>query len=76
MLHTNFVEIGQLVREKKIFEGVLPYMDVLAILTQMPPTNIVPSTHRGSIQNLALIGHALSEMFEIVDDRCQSMVIL
>ena len=28
----SFVEIGPLVPEKKIFEGVLPYMDMAAIL--------------------------------------------
>ena len=28
----SFVEIGPLVLEKKIFEGVLPYMGVAAIL--------------------------------------------
>ena len=32
MLHTKFVKIGQPVLEKKIFEGVLPYMCVAAIL--------------------------------------------
>ena len=31
MLHTKFAKIGPLVMEKKIFEGVLPYMDVAAI---------------------------------------------
>ena len=28
----NFVEIGPLVLEKKIFEAFLPYMDVVAIV--------------------------------------------
>ena len=32
MLHTNFMEIGLPVPEKKIFEGFLPYMGVAAIL--------------------------------------------
>ena len=33
MLHTKFfVEIGPPVPEKKIFEGFLPYMGVVAIL--------------------------------------------
>ena len=32
MLHTNFLEIGPPVPEKKIFEGLLPYMGVVDIL--------------------------------------------
>ena len=32
MLHTKLMEIGQPVPEKKIFEGFLPYMGVVAIL--------------------------------------------
>ena len=32
MLHTKFRRIGQLVPEKKNFEGFLPYMGVAAIL--------------------------------------------
>ena len=32
MLHTNFVEIGPPVPEKKIYEGSLAYMGVAAIL--------------------------------------------
>ena len=31
-VHTNFVEMGPLVPEKKIFEGFLPYMGMVAIL--------------------------------------------
>ena len=32
MLHLSFVEIGPPVPGKKIFEGVLPYMGLAAIL--------------------------------------------
>ena len=32
MLHAKFLEIGPPILEKKIFEGLLPYMDVAAIL--------------------------------------------
>ena len=32
MLHTKCLEIGSLVPEKKIFEGSLPYMSMVAIL--------------------------------------------
>ena len=68
----SFVEIGPPVPEKKIFEGFLPYMGVAAILVMWPRCHeqtFVPPTHRGSTQNLALIGQAVSEekMFEIVD---------
>ena len=51
----SFVEIGSRVREKKIFEGFLPYMGVAAIygrgghlghVTQMPRTNFRPAFSR------------------------------
>ena len=32
MLHAKFLEIGLPVPEKKIFEGFLPYMGMVAIL--------------------------------------------
>ena len=69
-----FVEIGPLVPEK-IFEGFLPYIGVSAVLVMCDPDAVnktfVPLTHRGSTQNLVLIGLVVSEekIFEIVSGR-------
>ena len=68
MLHT-FVEISPMVPEKKIFEGFLPHMGVVAILVMCPrcrEQTFVTPTHRGSRKNLALICQAVLEkkMFE------------
>ena len=60
--------IGPLVLEKKIFEGFLPYMGMVAILVMWPRAReqtFVPPSHRGSIWNLALTGPAvLEKIFE------------
>ena len=60
--------IGTLVLEKKIFDGFLPYMGVVAILVKWPRPHeqtSVPPTHGGSTWNLALIGQAvLEKIFE------------
>ena len=52
-----------------IFEGFLPYMDMVAILVMWPrpreQTPFIPPSHWGSIWNLALIGPAvLEKIFE------------
>ena len=63
----SFVKIGLPVREK-IFEGFLPYMDVVAILVMF-----VPPTQGGSTKNLDLIGQAVSEkVFEYCGRRMTS----
>ena len=67
MLHTavlSFVEIGQVVPEKKIFEEFLPCMGVVAKLSPPPPPY-----QGGSTYNVALISQAVMEMFEIVNGR-------
>ena len=69
----SIVEIGPPVPEKKIFEGFLPYMGMVAILVTWPrcrEQTFVPPTQGGSTENLALIRQEVSEkkMFEIVDD--------
>ena len=59
----SFVEIGPSVPEK-IFEGVLPYMDMVTILVMAPglfTKILVPPSYRCFISNLALIGQAVSE---------------
>ena len=60
----SFVEIGPPVPEKKIFEGVLPYVDMAVILVMTPglfTKTLVPPSYRCFISNLALIGQAVSE---------------
>ena len=55
---------GPLVLEKKIFEGCLPYMGVVAILVMWPiprEQTFVPPSQWGSIWNLALIGQGVLE---------------
>ena len=43
MLHTKFMEIGQPVLERKIFEGFLPYMGIAAMWSCDPDaTNKLP----------------------------------
>ena len=61
--------IRQTVPDKKTFEGFLKkygFCGPLGHLTQIPRTNFLPPTHRGSTQNLASVGQAVSEkkMFE------------
>ena len=64
----SFMEISPLVQEKKIFEGFLPYMGMAAILVRCGVQTFVSPTHRGSTQNLALIGHVvLEKMFQHCD---------
>ena len=64
MLHyIKFCGIGQLVLEM-IFEGVLPYVHMAAILVMLPRCHeqmFVPPTQGGSTYNLALIGQGVSE---------------
>ena len=50
------MEIGALALEKKMFEGVLPYVSVASILV-----DALPPTHGGSTQNFALFGQAVLE---------------
>ena len=60
----SFVETGPPFPEKKTFEGVLPYTDMVAILVMTPrlfTNTLVPPSYRCSISNLALIGQAVSE---------------
>ena len=64
----NFMVIGRPVPEKKDVEGfctIYEHDDHLGHVTQMLRTNFRSPTHRGSRQNSALIGQAISEnMFE------------
>ena len=56
--------IGPLVLEKKIFEGFLPYMGVVAILAMWPRPHkqtFIPPSQWGSIWNLALIAPVVLE---------------
>ena len=63
----SYVEIGLLVPEKKIFEGFLPYMGVVAILAMLPA-----SCHqiflfmylKAFIQNLVQIGTVVFEKIQ------------
>ena len=65
----SFMIIGLIVLYERIFEGVLPYMDMAAILVMRPvPFIFIFATSQGgSTWNLALIGKAVSEkkMLEI-----------
>ena len=60
--------IGPLVLEKRIFDGFLAYMGMVAILVRWPRHHkqiFVPPSHWGSIWNLALIGPSvLEKIFE------------
>ena len=69
--------IGPSVLEKKIFEGLLPYMGVAAILVMVrryrkkkKKKNFNATIQGGSTLNFNWIGQVLSEMkiFELVDD--------
>ena len=65
----SFVEIGQLVPEKflRVF-AIYGRGGHLGHVTKIPRINFAPPSHRGSIQNKALIGQVVSEkIFEIVD---------
>ena len=56
--------IGPLVLEKKTFEGLLPYIGMVAILVMWPrprEQTFVPPSHWGSIWNLALISQVVLE---------------
>ena len=60
----SFVEIGQRVPEKKIFEGFLPYMGMAAIMVMSPASchQILISLYmKAFIKNLAQIGTVVSE---------------
>ena len=61
---TSHKVIGPLVLEKQIFEGFLPYMGMATILAMWPTPSertFVPTSHWGSIWNLASIGQAVLE---------------
>ena len=63
----SYVEISPLVPKKKIFEGFLPYMDVVAILVIRPASchQIFISMYlKGFIQNLVQIGTVVSEKIQ------------
>ena len=63
----SYVEIGRLVPEKKIFEGFLPYMDVVAILVMLPASchQIFISIYlKAFIQNLVQIATVVSEIIQ------------
>ena len=63
----SYVEICPLVPEKKIFEGFLPYMGVLAILVMLPASchQIFISIYlKAYIQNLVQIGTVVSEKLQ------------
>ena len=64
MLHINLQGIGYLVPEKKIFERILPYMGMAAILVMWPgpfEQTFIPPSHGGSTWNLVSIGLAVSK---------------
>ena len=63
MLHTKFLE-NQSTGSREEFLMILPYMGVAAILvmwSRCREQTIIPPTHRGSKQILALIGQSVSE---------------
>ena len=69
MRQSNDKVNGPLVLEKKIFEGLLPYMGMVAILVMWPTPceqTFVPPSHWGFIWNLALIGPAVLEKKTLV----------
>ena len=58
----SFLEIGKLVPKKKIFERILPYMGMAAILVMWPRCReqiFVPPIQGGSTYNQALICSAV-----------------
>ena len=62
-----FVEIGQPVLEKKIFEGFLPYMGVVAILVMWPASCHPIFIHlylNAFVHNLVQIGTVVSEKIQ------------
>ena len=68
------MQIGPAVLEKKIFEGILPYMGMAASLVMWPGThmqNFVSPSHGGSTWNLTSIGPVVPEekTFENVNTR-------
>ena len=70
----SFMQIGPAVPEKKIFEGFLLYMSMVAILVMWPGPHMqtfVPPSHEGSIWNLTSIGPVVPEekTFENVNTR-------
>ena len=51
------------------FDGILPYVDMTSMLVMWPrcrEQTFFPTTHRGSTQNLALIGRAVSEKKDVL----------
>ena len=61
------MEIGPLVPEKKIFEGFLPYMGVVAILVMCPASShqiFISLYLKAFIQNLVQIGTVVSEKIQ------------
>ena len=63
MLHTySFLEISQPVPEKKIFEGFLPYMGVVA--TSIMSSDFHFLVMKAFIQNLVQIGTVVSEKIQ------------
>ena len=65
----SFMQIGPAVPEKKIFEGFLPYMGMVAILVMWPGPHMqtfIPPSHGGSTWNLTSVGPVVPEekMFE------------
>ena len=63
----SFVEIGQPVPEKKIFEGFLPYMGMVAILVITPASfhQIFISLYLNAfMQHLVQIGRVVSEKIQ------------
>ena len=70
----SFMQIGPAVPEKKIFEGFLPYMGMVAILVMWPGSHMqtfVPPSHGGATWNLTSIGPVVQEekVFENVNTR-------
>ena len=71
----RFLEIGPLVPEKKIFEGFLPYMGVVAILVMWPATchQIFISLYlKAFIQNLVQLDTVVSEKIQF--EFCMYMI--
>ena len=72
MLHSKFRGNRLTGSGEGDFEGFSPYIGVVCILVMWPRCRVktlVPPTHRRSTQNLALIGQAVSEMFEHCERR-------
>ena len=67
----SFVEIGLSVLEKKIFEGFLPHMGMVAILVMRPASGhqiFISLNLKAFIQSLVQIGTVVSEkiQFEVL----------